>query len=359
MNILAIDSSKMSAQIALKKDKETFVYFMDETKSHSEFLLKEIAQFLKNHEIKIQDVDCIAINVGPGSFTGIRIGISFVKAFMFVLKQKCVIVDNFELISFNIKQKPSSYYVVLNSNNEDFYCAKYENENVSYLSLNSKKLNEIVSKTGELVFCDKKQEEYFKDVINLQKIEVDTNTFINIAVKKVENKDFKNINEICPLYLKKSQAEIGLMQKINQNLVIKTECGVAQIFVLEHKCFDDAYPAYLIEQDVANENRHQFFAFYENELVGYINFEQTLDELSVFRICVLSEFREYGIGTKLMQKMIDYFNSNKQLKSIFLEVDDKNIKAQKLYEKFGFKKISVRKNYYQNHHDAFVYQLKK
>ncbi len=359
MNILAIDSSNKKAQIALYKNELKFVHEMEETKSHSEFLLKEIEDFLNEFDIKIQDIDCLSINVGPGSFTGIRIGISFVKAFMFALNQKCVVVNNFELISYSIKNKPKSYFVVLSSNNEDFYVSKFDGDKVSFLSLNAQKLNEIVKISGEKVYCSYQEKDCFEGLINLVPTNIDKTSFIDLSVQKVKNNQFKTINEICPLYIKKSQAEIGLLQKLEQNLVIKNSCEISQIVLLEQKCFEDAYSKTLLEQDIKNPLRHQFFAFYNTELVGYINFEQTFDELNLFKICVLSEFREYGIGTKLMQKMIEFFDENKELKTIFLEVDSKNLNAQKLYEKFGFKQISIRKNYYKNGDDAIIYALKK
>lgn len=359
MKILAIDSSKKQAQISLFVNKQSFVHFMDESKSHSEFLLKEIEDFLTLHNTTIQEIDFLSVNVGPGSFTGIRIGISFVKAFMCALNQKSVVVNNFELIDFNIKNKPQSYFVVLGSNNADFYFAKYENGKVSYGFTNKENLNKITSNSSQQVFCSVRECEIFDGVNNLVGIVVEEDSFIKISKQKVENGEFALINEISPLYIKKSQAEIGLLQKIDQNLKILEQANIKDLSVLEQKCFEDAYSETLLKADLENQNRHKFFAYFDNELVGYINFEKTFDEINLFKICVLEEFREYGIATKLMQKMIEFFENDKNLKSIFLEVDSANKSAIKLYEKFGFKQISSRKKYYKNGDDALIFELKK
>jgi len=102
MKLLAINSSEKQAEISLLNKNTKIVHKMDATKSHSEFLLQEIENLLKNNNLTIQDIDFLSVNIGPGSFTGIRIGISFVKAFIMALNQKAVCVSNFDIISYNI-----------------------------------------------------------------------------------------------------------------------------------------------------------------------------------------------------------------------------------------------------------------
>lgn len=359
MNILAIDSSNKQAKLSLFCDNAFYNHLMDETKSHSEFLLKEIEDFLSFHDLTIRQIDYLSVNIGPGSFTGIRIGISFVKAFMCALNQKTVTVNNFELIDYNIKNKESSYYIVLCSNNEDFYTLKIENKKLNFGFMNAETLNEIISKTNEKVYCLESEKDKFLNLLNLNPVSIYENSFIEISKNKIENDEFCGINQISPLYIKKSQAEMGLYKQVEENLFINDFVKLDDLVILEQKCFDEPYSKSLLKNDVENKNRHQFFAYFKDELIGYICFEEIMEELNLFKICVLPEFREYGVGTKLMQKMIDYFAGKENLKSIFLEVDLKNVYAIKLYEKFGFKKLSVRKNYYQNGNDAVIYQLKK
>lgn len=359
MNILAINSSKKQAEISLFDDKNFYTHFMDETKSHSEFLLKEIEDFLLEHDLTIQQIDCVSVNVGPGSFTGIRIGISFVKAFICALNLDAVVVNNFEIIQHNIQNKENSYYIVLSSNNEDFYTLKVDNNNFCYGFMNKQQLNDVITKTNEKVYCQESELSNFSDILNINAISIKENSFIEISKQKVDAKQYSSINEISPLYIKKSQAEMGLLEQIKQNLIIKSEVSLDELALLEAKCFENPYSKNLLQEDLINTNRHQFFAYFKNELIGYINFEETLDELNLFKICVLPEFREYGIASRLMKNMIDYFNENEKLNKIFLEVDAKNINAIKLYEKFDFQKISVRKNYYQNGDDAIIYEKGK
>ena len=359
MNILAINSSKKQAEISLFDGNNFYTHFMDATKSHSEFLLKEIEDFLMEHDLTIQQIDCVSVNVGPGSFTGIRIGISFVKAFICALNLNAVKVNNFEIIQHNIQNKENSYYIVLSSNNEDFYTLKVDNNNYCYGFMNKQQLNDIILKTHEKVYCAESELLNFSDILNINAVSIKENTFIEISKQKIKAKQYLNINDISPLYIKKSQAEIGLFEKVKQNLIIKSETTLDELALLEAKCFENPYSVNLLKEDLINSNRHQFFAYFKNELVGYISFEETFDELNLFKICVLPEFREYGIASRLMKNMIDYFNENENINKIFLEVDAQNTNAIKLYEKFDFQKISIRKNYYQNGDDALIFEKKK
>lgn len=359
MNILGIDSSKKQAQISLYCENKFYTHFMDETKSHSEFLLKEIEDFLFEHNLTIQQIENFSVNVGPGSFTGVRIGVSFVKAFLCALNAKAVKINNFELINYNIEKKENDYYIVLSSNNDDFYTLKVEKNKFVYGYTNKQDLNEIISETNQKVYCNKEEKDFFEGILNLNSVEVKTDTFLKLSKQKIESEDFCDINLLSPLYIKKSQAEMGLKTSIEQNLEIKDSSSLQDLVILEQKCFDKPYSLQILKEDLENKNRHQFFAYFKNELVGYVSFEQIFDEINLFKICVLPEFREYKIATKLMQKLINYFNDNKNLKKIFLEVNEKNIKAINLYEKFGFQKISVRKNYYQNSFDAIIYERTK
>jgi len=354
MKLLAINSSEKQAEISLLNKNTKIVHKMDATKSHSEFLLQEIENLLKNNNLTIQDIDFLSVNIGPGSFTGIRIGISFVKAFIMALNQKAVCVSNFDIISYNIINKPENYYVVLNSNNEDIYFCKFTNNKKEYGFINTKDLINISKNQNLNIYCN---EHDFQDINEFIKVKINEESFLNISIQKVEDKDFSTITEINPLYIKKSQAEQQLQDKILSSLVISQNVNLLDLEKLEKLCFEeDYYSKNLLENDIKLENRKQYFAYYNNELIGYINFEVVLDEITLLKICVLKEFRNFNIASKLMEKMLEYKKEN-NINKIFLEVDSKNLPAIKLYEKFNFKQENIRKNYYKNGDDALILVL--
>ena len=85
------------------------------------------------------------------------------------------------------------------------------------------------------------------------------------------------------------------------------------------------------------------FGFREDH--GFILCRKVLDCIDIVTFCVDPQHRGEGIGKKLLAEVIDFAQENRC--EIFLEVADKNYVARNLYESFGFKQISVRKNYYK------------
>jgi len=92
----------------------------------------------------------------------------------------------------------------------------------------------------------------------------------------------------------------------------------------------------------------------DGNLLGYSGCWQIIEEVHITNIAVSPEFRRQKVGERLLRKIIDDCYENKA-KYITLEVRVSNIPAIKLYEKFGFKSLGVRKGYYQNNNeDALI-----
>ena len=92
------------------------------------------------------------------------------------------------------------------------------------------------------------------------------------------------------------------------------------------------------------------FIFKENNIIkGFIHIQNGLDIIELLNIIVKHEYQNQGIGSVLLKYIID----NKQDNKIMLEVRSKNINAIKLYQKYDFKIINIRKNYYKDD-DAII-----
>jgi len=106
-----------------------------------------------------------------------------------------------------------------------------------------------------------------------------------------------------------------------------------------------------IENDLGN-----YYTAVDNtgKIIGYCGFWLIFDEAHITTIAVRPEFRNRGLGEYLLQKMIEAGYA-KNAKWFTLEVRAGNIPAQKLYYKYGFKSIGLRKKYYQdNDEDALI-----
>lgn len=117
-------------------------------------------------------------------------------------------------------------------------------------------------------------------------------------------------------------------------------------------------------EEIASEIFHtdDVESFFNNEnykIIGIENvafaiFQLVAGEAEIIYIAVIDEFRRQGIGGK----MIEYFIENFKPENIFLEVRDSNINAQKMYEKYNFKNIGMRKGYYEGGEDALLMEWK-
>lgn len=144
-----------------------------------------------------------------------------------------------------------------------------------------------------------------------------------------------NLNEIkiLPLDVKNVDDVINIQNNLNIHILSKEN----------------------ILNDLNNSNFKCLMAIYKGEIVGYISFSYIFD-IEIEAIVVKLSYQRQGIGSILLDYIFNFACNNK-INNIFLEVRKSNFAAISLYKKFGFKEISVRKNYYKNNEDALI--LKK
>lgn len=97
----------------------------------------------------------------------------------------------------------------------------------------------------------------------------------------------------------------------------------------------------------------------EKKILGYIVFYGTIENTDIFEIAIKKEYQGQSFGEKLLKESMEdivkkNINGNFSKNKFMLEVNEKNVKALKLYEKIGFERISVRKNYYGKNENAMI-----
>lgn len=104
MKILAIDTTATAASVAVAEENKIIGESFINTKiTHSQTLMPMIEQLLKNTGLNIKDdIDAIAINAGPGSFTGVRIGVAATKGLAFADSKPCISVSTLYSMAFNM-----------------------------------------------------------------------------------------------------------------------------------------------------------------------------------------------------------------------------------------------------------------
>lgn len=127
MLILALESSAKAASVALMEDTELIAqYNQCSGLTHSRTLLPMLEDMLKNTEKKMSDIDLIAVAHGPGSFTGIRIGVSTVKGLAWAGEKKCVGVSTLEAMAWHGVSHGGLICPVMDARRSQVYNALFE-----------------------------------------------------------------------------------------------------------------------------------------------------------------------------------------------------------------------------------------
>ena len=120
--------------------------------------------------------------------------------------------------------------------------------------------------------------------------------------------------------------------------------------------FDNFWSYNILKQELENGKSKYFVAKQENEIVGFAGILLIIDQVNIMNIVVKKDKRNFGIGSSLLEEIIRYSKIHNAT-SITLEVNEKNIPAIKLYEKYGFKQVGLRKKYYNNEDNAILMDL--
>lgn len=118
--------------------------------------------------------------------------------------------------------------------------------------------------------------------------------------------------------------------------------------------FDDFWNVNTFKEELLNPNSKYIMAKINDKIVGFAGIWKAVDDVHITNIVTSKNFRRQNIGSVMLSNLIEIAKSEKGITSITLEVNSINIPAQKLYEKFGFKVVGLRKKYYNNMDDAII-----
>ena len=151
MIILAIDSSAISAGCAIVDEENVIAEsFVRVGLTHSETLLPMVANTLANAKLKPEDVGCYAVSSGPGSFTGIRIGVAAVKGMAFPSGTPCMGVSTLEAIAWSCMALDGVICAVMDARRQQVYNALFSFEGQKLTRLCEDRAVSVEALTNEL-----------------------------------------------------------------------------------------------------------------------------------------------------------------------------------------------------------------
>jgi tRNA threonylcarbamoyladenosine biosynthesis protein TsaB len=225
MNILAFETSGRAASVAVMDDNRLIGEMTVSTKiNHSEKLMPMIDELLEKTEISIKDIDVLAVGVGPGSFTGIRIGVSTAKGLAQALDIPIAAVSSLRALAYNVAYSDMLVCPIIDARRNHVYGGVFiwkDNEleevrkedvyDFKELLLMLKNMDSNVLFLGEDI---DKFKEQMKEVLGEKAIlampQVNLSRAASVAgmaIKKIDENDLENAFTLRPVYLRKSEAE--------------------------------------------------------------------------------------------------------------------------------------------------------
>lgn len=212
MNYIAIDTASQSLKILLSYKGEYSYYQCDDFKAASVSLMPELDKLLVGAGAKPSDMDFYACVIGPGSFTGIRIGMATVKAFAYACGLPVMPVTALELLAYNNREAETAV-AVCDASNGLRYAAVYDDgmrELMSPRCLNADELREFLAVIDEpyAVYADSRTAGEIERAVCPTDYR---DAFIRAVESNISR--LQSGNELQPLYIRKPQAECDLERK--------------------------------------------------------------------------------------------------------------------------------------------------
>ena len=214
--ILSIDTSTKVCSVALHKEgKLLAISELYTEKSHSGMLTTLCENVVKHAGFSLKSLDAIAVAKGPGSYTGLRIGVSTAKGFCFALDKPLIAVNTLEAMAYQIKDFYDKTYLLcpmIDARRMEVYCQVYDNQMIIISETEAKiidelSFSEILNEKKIVFFGDgaaKCQAEItHKNAVFLPtEIHPSTKTVGLVATKSFEKSLFENVVTFEPFYLK-------------------------------------------------------------------------------------------------------------------------------------------------------------
>ena len=223
---MGIDTSAKFCNLSLIEDEDIIVEHAinDSRKKHSSILVPTIKDLLKTIDLKIEKINGIAVSIGPGSFTGLRIGLCVAKGLCYTRSLPLLGIPTLDAMAFPLKEIPYLICPVLESKKDEIYdvvfrggeslqrIMDYKCEDIQSLLARLSPLKEKKIFLGDGI---KKYRDIIKEKIGKDALFIDSQLNLPVAtsiaflgLNKIKKGEEDDISTLSPFYLRKSEAEI-------------------------------------------------------------------------------------------------------------------------------------------------------
>jgi ribosomal-protein-alanine N-acetyltransferase len=360
MIILAVDSSSDRLKLGIADDQRIYAgYDGPDDRSHSEKIITELDTLLATGDINPSTLNCLAVTIGPGSFTGLRVGIATVLGLAQAWKKEILIAGNLMLEKAFSENLGRDSVTVIHCRGDQFYvssngsdmailsagriAAQYPGR--SFAGPGSARLRKLASDAGVTLDFDSPES-------------VDGGELARLFARNHTRFDKLNPTDLDVNYLLKSQPEQRRdAVKLDYTITDMAESDLVDILTIERESFSDPWDRESFQSDIAGDGVITMVVRRDDHCIGYLSCMALDDYGYIANVAIDGRYRSGGIGHALLDELRRQLLA-RGTRQMVLDVRASNHRAIRFYERYGFSIITRRRGFYSTPpEDSFTMQL--
>ena len=212
--ILNIETSSKNCSVCLSSKGNLVTSFdlEDEAYRHSELLTSSIQNILSENNLDVKDLSAVSIGIGPGSFTGLRIGFSVAKGLCYPHNINLIGISSLKIIANSVIKEDKNIISLIKDKGEHYYISKYRNDLKEIIEPKIKLIDRdyifnILDEESVIVVNTDDSNEFISSLVNEEtkvfKRTISSIDMISLSHKSMDDKKFEDIAYIEPMYVKK------------------------------------------------------------------------------------------------------------------------------------------------------------
>ncbi|MBL8893928.1 MAG: tRNA (adenosine(37)-N6)-threonylcarbamoyltransferase complex dimerization subunit type 1 TsaB [Rhizobiales bacterium] len=348
MIILALDCSLDSCSAAVFDDARGILAerFERMERGQAEAIAPMARDVMAEARLGFEQIARIGVTLGPGTFTGIRIGLACAKGLALALDKPVIGIDTLRAIAVNAGQASETIAVATDARQGQIYLGLYRGgkthmaprrialEDASYF-LPAGPLAILGGAKAALIAAADRDD-----------LAPRTESDIPVAAKfaPLIIAAEPDAMRLRPLYLAESYAK---RPRAKVEIVLARGDDAVRLSQLHGACFEMTWSATDIARLLAMPGAFCLIAEQKGEVLGFLLLRIAGDEAEIISIATRPDSRRQGIGAKLIDAAVELLGTQKTTR-LLIEVADSNDAALALYRKFGFATVGRRRDYYQH-----------
>ena len=308
-------------------------------RGHAEFLAPMVQRILTTANVTANQIERIAVTTGPGTFTGLRIGLSFARAFGRALNIPVIGIDTLNAVKLAIPIECQPNLIAHKAGQSGYYYVLLKNISAQIELLKLEDLSERLESKSQWIFGTGAQdiESHYKQLELRRHPEHDLPNLVQLA--QFASQQHAEIDLPIPVYIREPDAK---PQTLPKPVLRKAEVKDFESLSKIHQAsFDHGWSAPDLISMQSTPGTTTFLMEQQGQPTAFIVVRQMLDEAEILTIATSLSHRRQGFAKALISAA-----QTQNLAKLYLDVAASNHIAQSLYNKLGFEKSGLRKAYY-------------